>query len=261
MTDSSRTKAVRARWPAAAYARHIRHAAWMPVAHGRRSLGLVVLLVRGDRHLTGPIYSLLLAAVAPDLDRFQDDVGNRTITSAGLHPADLVDDAGAVDDFAEDGVLVVEPRRCGRRDEKLRAVRSRACVGHRQQVRPVEREVRVELVAELITWPAGAGPQRVATLDHEVGYDPMEVGTIVEPLLAELTRHRVRPLPAALGQLDEVAHGLWRVIRKEPDDDGSPASPQRRGQRIGHNRILPRTYRCSGHPHWSGGLMRVAEGD
>src|SRR5580693_7660592 len=111
----------------------------------------------------------LLAVVAPDLDCLRHYVGDGAVTAAGLCPADLIDDARAVDDLAENGVLVVQPRRRHRGDEELRAVGTRARVRHRQQVGTVEREVRVEFVGELVTGPARTGPERIAALDHEVG--------------------------------------------------------------------------------------------
>ena len=45
---------------------------------------------------------------------------------------DLLDDAEAADDLAEDDVLVVQPVRLLRRDEELRTVRARTRVGHRE---------------------------------------------------------------------------------------------------------------------------------
>ena len=64
--------------------------------------------------------------------------------------------AAAVGDLAEDRVPPVEVRGGADRDEELRAVGARAGVGHRQQVRPVELQLRVELVGEAVARAAGA---------------------------------------------------------------------------------------------------------
>jgi hypothetical protein len=65
--------------------------------------------------------------------------------------------------------LPVQPGGRRDRDEELRAVGARAGVGHREQVRLVEPQVRVDLVGELVAGAAGAGAERVAALDHEAG--------------------------------------------------------------------------------------------
>ena len=65
-------------------------------------------------------------------------------------------------------------------DEELRAVGARAGVGHGQQVRPVEGQLGVELVAELVAGAAEALTERVAALDHEAADDPVEDRAVVE---------------------------------------------------------------------------------
>src|SRR5215469_12153466 len=79
-----------------------------------------------------------------DLDRLQDHVVDGTVVPAGPHPADRIDHVGALDHLTEDGVPAVEVRGGNGGDEELRAVRARPGVGHGQQVRPVEGEIRVE---------------------------------------------------------------------------------------------------------------------
>src|ERR1039457_7153087 len=136
---------------------------------------------------------------ALDLDGLDDDVLGRAIPAVRRHGAYPVHDVGALDDLAEDGVLTSQPG-CGHRcDEELGAVGARPGVGHGQQVRPVEREVRMEFVAELVTRTAGPGAERVPGLDHEVGDDPVEDRSVVEPSAAGLPGTRVRPLALALG--------------------------------------------------------------
>ena len=120
----------------------------------------------------------------------------RSIAPVGT-VGDLVDDraAGAVGDLAEDRVPPVEVRRRADGDEELRAVGARAGVGHGQQVRPVELQLGVELVAELVARAAGAGAQRVAALDHEAADDPVEDRAVVELGRCSSRRSRGRSTP------------------------------------------------------------------
>ena len=76
--------------------------------------------------------------------------------------------------LAEDRVAEVEVRRGRHGDEELGAVRRRAGVRHGEQERPVERQVGVELVAELVARAAGPVTDRVAALDHEAVDDAVK---------------------------------------------------------------------------------------
>src|SRR5712691_12220157 len=169
-----------------------------------------------------------------DRDRVDGHVFHRPVLAARLDPADQVNHVGALDDLAEDGVLAVQPGRRHDRDEELRAVGAGSGVRHGQQVRPVERKVWMDFVGELVAGSAAAGSERVAALDHEVGDDPGEHGPVVQPGGGGLPGARVRPLPAALGKLHEIAYRLRRVIREEADDNRPLVGAQRRGQRLCH---------------------------
>src|SRR3954453_4105557 len=142
-------------------------------------------------------------SAALHLDRLQDDVLDGTVVAAGGDLGDPVDDVAAllVGDLPEDRVPHVQVRRLAHRDEELRAVRPRPGVGHGQQVRTVELQLGVELVLELVAGAAVALPERVTALDHEAVDDPVEDRAVVEPIGGLLPRLRVRPLPAALGQV------------------------------------------------------------
>src|SRR5712691_3627475 len=174
------------------------------------------------------------AITALDRDRVDGHVFHRPVLAARLDPADQVNHVGALDDLAEDGVLAVQPGRRHGRDEELRAVGAGPGVGHGQQVRPVEREVRVDLVGELVAGAAAAGSERVPALDHEVWDDPVDDGAVVQPGGGGAPGARVGPLPAALGQFHEIAYRLRRVIREEADDHRPLVGAQRRGQRVCH---------------------------
>lgn len=110
-------------------------------------------------------------------------------------------------------------------------------VGHGQQVRTVEEELRVELVGELVPGSARAVPQRVAALDHEALDDPVEDRAVVERIRGDRAGGGVRPLALAGGEFDEVAHRLRGVERHQPDLDVTQAGLEDRVQLLGHGRL------------------------
>src|SRR5262249_44616261 len=113
---------------------------------------------------------------------------------------------------------------------------------HGEQVRPVELQLRVELIGELVPGATGAVPERVPALDHEVGDDPVEDGPVVELPGRGAPGPWVRPLPAPLREVDEVAHRLGGVIGKKADQDGALVGEQRGSKPCGHG-WHPRTAR------------------
>src|SRR5699024_1923000 len=121
-----------------------------------------------------------------DVDAGDDDRLDRAIPVIRGDARDVVDDlAGLViGDLAEDGVVAVEVRGRHDGDEELGTVGAAAAalagVGHGQQVRAIELELRVDLVVEVVARAASAGTQRVAALDHEAGDDAVEHGLVVE---------------------------------------------------------------------------------
>src|SRR5271166_4616638 len=147
-------------------------------------------------------------------DRLDGHVLRRPVLAARLDPADQVDHIGTLDDLTEDGVLAVQPGGRHDRDEELRAVGAGPGVRHGQHVWPVEREVRVDFIGELVAGAATARSERVPALDHEVGDDPVEHRPVVQLVRGGPSGARVGPLPATLGQFYEVAYRLWRVIRE-----------------------------------------------
>src|SRR6266568_2415432 len=186
------------------------------------------------------------AAVALDHYGLKYHVVDRSVVPAGLYLADRVNHLAARDYLAEDRVHAVEVRSRHGGDEELRPVRARTGVRHREQVGPVEDQIRMDLVGELVTRTSGPRSQRVATLDHEVRDYPVEDGPVVELRRSGLAGSRVGPLPSALRQFDEVTHRLRRMVGEEPDDDRPAVGPQRRGKGIGHTEILPRPTECPG---------------
>src|SRR5450755_3226507 len=151
-------------------------------------------------------------ALALDHDRLKDDIIDRAVVASCFRLADLIDDLSAIDDLAEDGVLTVQPGSRDAGNEELGAVGARAGIGHGQQVRPVERKVRGELVAGA----AGALAERVPALDHEIRDHAVEDRPVVE-LPARLPGARIGPFARPLREVDEVLYRLRRVIGKEAD--------------------------------------------
>src|SRR5690606_12622764 len=149
-----------------------------------------------------------VSSAALHRDGLDDDGVLGAVHRARGDRGDGVDDvaAGLVGHLAEDGVRVVQPRRRADGDEELRAVRARAGVGHRQQVGPVELQLGVELVLELVAGAAGAGAERATALDHEALDDPVEAEAVVEPAGGLLAALGVDVLLRALRQADEVLH-------------------------------------------------------
>src|SRR5262249_17062881 len=136
----------------------------------------------------------------------------------GHDVGDLVDNVLALHHFAEDGVLVVEPGGRSNGDEELAAVGAWSGVRHRHKTGLVELTPALELVLELIPGSTRSCPERVAPLDHEVGDATMEDGSVVERRTLLLARTRMRPLPLAHGQADEILDCLRSVLGKQPAD-------------------------------------------
>src|SRR6266700_2999659 len=245
-------------WPTAADRRqsghagrpHLTHETYVSRSGCLKQVGAEADTSEGELGPGGMAMSLAArprrAAVALDHHGLKYHVVDRPVVPAGLRLADRVNHLAARDYLAEDRVPAVEMRSRRGGDEELRAVRARPGVRHREQVGPVEGQVRMELVGERVTGTTGPRSQRVAALDHEVRYHPVEDGPVVELRRSGLAGSRVGPVPAALRQFDEVTHRLRRMVGKEPDDDRPAVGPQRRGKGIGHTEILPRTTQCPG---------------
>src|SRR5207248_9978106 len=114
------------------------------------------------------------------------------------------------------------------RDEELRSVGTGAGVGHRQLVWPVELQVGVDLVLELVPRATPSGTGRVTALDHEAADHPVEDGAVVERAGAPLAGLRVDVLLGALGEPHEVAYRLRRVVVEQLDPDRSGVRVQYR---------------------------------
>src|SRR5713226_2525277 len=79
------------------------------------------------------------------------------------------------------------------------------------------------LVFELVARTAETGAHRVAALNHEVGDDAMENGSVVEGIAGLFARCGMRPLALAFGEVDEVGDRLGGVLLKQAAHDGALA--------------------------------------
>jgi len=138
----------------------------------------------------------LKSAGGLDLDRLARSAG---VASVALN---LLDEVKAVDDFAEDDVLAIEPAGDDGGDEELGTVGVLSGVGHGKETGLGVAELEV-LILELLAIDGLATsaimPGEVTTLEHEVGDDTVEAGAgIAEAVLtgAELTE-----VPGGLGNI------------------------------------------------------------
>jgi len=156
---------------------------------------------------------LLFADFEWSLDLDDTAVGNDNIvgwliTSIGLGALDLLNNVHTFNNFSKHDMLAIEPLGLDSGDEELRAVGVLAGVGHAEEAwrRVLQLEV---LVGKLLTIDTSAtsaiASGKVATLDHKVGDDTMELGALVA-LASWLC-----------GQLSKVFNGLWHSIAKETD--------------------------------------------
>lgn len=79
-------------------------------------------------------------------------------------------------------------------DEELAAVGARACVGHGEDTGFVVFQGGDEFVTKFVAWAACAGASWIATLDHEVGDDAVELDVVVVVFF---------------GEVEVIRHGHW----------------------------------------------------
>ena len=97
---------------------------------------------------------------------------------------------------------------------------------------PVEAQVRVELVGELVARSAATRSGGIAGLEHEAGDDAVEDGAVVERPARGTLRVRLAVLALARRQSHEVRHGLGRLVGEQVDGDVAVRGVQRRGRPV-----------------------------
>ena len=89
-------------------------------------------------------------------------------------------------------------------DEKLRTIRARTSIRHRQNPRFIMSQRWLEFVCEAIARAAAAGAGGVAALGHKIGYHAMKDRAIIKPLSR---------------QEDEVVDRDGHLVSKELEED------------------------------------------
>src|SRR5690625_591740 len=159
---------------------------------------------------TGACNVLRLGALpAVDLHLF-DPVRLCCARALRVDTGEFVQHLQALADLTEDRVTTVEPGRGTEGDEELRAVRSRAGVGHGQDALGVVLKVRMKLVREAVPGAARSGARGVTALRHEVLEDAVEGHSVVVAVQRE--EH-------------EVVHRVRGVLGVEIDYDVALAGP------------------------------------
>src|SRR5579859_4184848 len=115
---------------------------------------------------------------------------------------DLLDYIIALHHFAENSVLIIEPRGFSHGYKKLAAVGVRAGVGHGENSLLGMPQRGMKLVGELVAGTAAAATLRASALNHEVGNNAMKDKAVVEGLAGFGT----------FGQADEILNCLGSLV-------------------------------------------------
>mmetsp|Transcript_98178 Transcript_98178/g.253894 ORF Transcript_98178/g.253894 Transcript_98178/m.253894 type:complete len:229 (+) Transcript_98178:190-876(+) len=133
------------------------------------------------------------------------------------HGLDSCHDVHAVHNLPEDHVPTIEPLGLHGTDEELRAVGVGAGVGHAKEswAHVLELEVLVAELRAIDAFSTGTVTAReIATLDHEVGDDAVELASLV----MQRDSRRCRAL-ASFAEMNEVCHRLRHDTSEESDGD------------------------------------------
>lgn len=139
-----------------------------------------------------------------DRDVLQDDGFDGFIAIVAFNASNLFDDVEPFDDFAEDGMAIVEVGRWDFGDEELRTIGVGACICHRKDTRRIVTEFRREFIAELIPWAACSRSAWATALNHEIGNDAMERQSIVERTRIRFAEFFIHEFDLARSKSDEI---------------------------------------------------------
>src|SRR6266436_876227 len=132
---------------------------------------------------------------------------DRPVAAVALDPRDCLYDV-QVAALSPDRVTTIESRLQRLGNKELAAVRVRSGVGHRQASRRIELERRHDFVLVRKTRASGmsrAVAERIAALNHELGYDTVKYEAVKKILVRDLIRLRVH-----IGELSDgqAHHGV-----------------------------------------------------
>ena len=156
-----------------------------------------------------------------DRDARNDDRLDGSVLRAGRNALDVENDLlrCLVGDLTKNRVSALKVRSFDRGDEELRAIRARPGIRHGEEERSVERELRVNLITELVAGSAVTHTERVATLDHEVSNDAVEDDAVIQRGRCRHTGPGVRPLLLPRREADEVLNRDGGMISEQVDSD------------------------------------------
>src|SRR3954451_10210522 len=80
---------------------------------------------------------------------------------------------------------------------------------------------RVELVREVVAGPSRAGPEAIASLNHEPADHTVEGHTVIVGRLLLFTRRGVAPFLGALGEPHEIRDGIRGFFVEQADGECS----------------------------------------
>jgi hypothetical protein len=153
-------------------------------------------------------------AITDDRDAIDDDGGSGFIAGVAFDARDGGYEQRRVRVAeTEDGVFAVELGDGLFCDEELAAVGAAAGgtgagVRHGEEAGLIEGEGGVDLILKEVAGVAGAVARAIAALDHELGYDAVEGGAVVEGLVVHLLEgFGIGPVFGAFGEADEVGYG------------------------------------------------------
>src|SRR5258708_1457455 len=180
------------------------HSSPWPLDSARRVLGLKSLLLQPlDAHLA------------------QSHRRARTIVGVARQLGDFVRHVLPFHHLAENGVLVVQPRRRRYGDEKLAAVRPWTGVSHGKLSGLGVLQRSVKLVGESVTRSAASVPPRASSLDHEVGNHAVKRQAVIIVFLLFLARHFVGKFLGPFRHAYEIRHRLGPLLFQQPNDNVS----------------------------------------
>ena len=126
------------------------------------------------------------------------------------HLGNFFRDILALDNFAKNGVLIVQPGCWRNSDKELAAVGVRSGVGHREPARLGVLERRVEFVSERIARSTHARAMGTTTLDHKLRNDAMENQVIIKGTLFLFPAFFVGEFSCTFSKADKVLYRFGR---------------------------------------------------
>ena len=115
-------------------------------------------------NVRNPMIGLLIFTERKHLfDRNRNDFNfiERFIEWICFRLRNLLDEIHSFGHSSEDGVFIIQPRSWNNRDEELRAIRVRSCIGHGQCVGTIMFRLRMKFIGEIFT-PNGLSTGSIA---------------------------------------------------------------------------------------------------